>query len=100
LGMDLTYYVTMTIQIDSRDGRYRARVSNVVIETEDANKIKNFINVEQLMNSLLGKENVPGFSSVNPFNKSQSKRALQSLNILVDKVMVSINQTMNDRDDF
>ncbi|MCC8426070.1 DUF4468 domain-containing protein [Mucilaginibacter sp. UR6-11] len=40
LGMELTYHVTMTIQIDSRDGRYRARVSNVVIEIEDANKLK------------------------------------------------------------
>ncbi|MCC8426069.1 hypothetical protein [Mucilaginibacter sp. UR6-11] len=53
------------------------------------------------MNAVLGKkENVATVSSLNPFNKNQSKKALQNLNILVDNLMGSINETMNDNDDF
>lgn len=101
LGIDGTFDVDMTIQIDCKNGRYRARVFNIVIETEDANKVKIFTNAEQLMNNLLGiRMPVTAANNSNPFNKNQSKRALQSLNNLVDNVMGSINETMNDRDNF
>ncbi|MDB5157599.1 MAG: hypothetical protein JWR50_2306 [Mucilaginibacter sp.] len=101
LGIDGGYNVDMTIQIDCKSGRYRARIFNIIIETEDANKVKNFINAEKLMNSLLGnKTNITEVTALNPFNKNQSKRALQSLNVLVDNVMSSINQTISDTDSF
>lgn len=101
LGIDGTYDTNMTIQIDSKNGRYRARIFNIVIKAEDANKVKIFINAEQLMNDLAGiKTNAALVGYANPFNKNQSKRALQSLNTLVDNVMSSINQTMNEADNF
>ncbi|MES2375714.1 MAG: DUF4468 domain-containing protein [Bacteroidota bacterium] len=101
LGIDGTFDTNMAIQIDCKNGRYRARIFNIVIKAEDANKVKSFINAEQLMYDLVGiKINAALVNNANPFNKNQSKRALQSLNILVDNVMSSINQTMNDSDNF
>jgi hypothetical protein len=101
LGIDGTYDTNMAIQIDCKNGRYRARIFNIVIKAEDANKVKCFINAEQLMNDLAGiKTNMALVNNANPFNKNQSKRALQSLNMLIDNVMSSIDQTMNDSDNF
>ena len=98
LEMERDYDVDMTIQIDCKNGRYRARIYNIVIETEDTNKAKNLIYAEQLMNYLLGNKTVALSGSVNPFNKNQSKRALQSLNVLADNIMSSIDQTVSDAD--
>ncbi|MDB4926441.1 DUF4468 domain-containing protein [Mucilaginibacter sp.] len=101
LGINGGYDVDMTIQIDCKDGRYRTRIFNIVIETEDINKVKTYTNAEHLMNDLLGiKTTVVAANYNNPLNKNQSKRALQSLNVLVDNVMGSINQIMNDNDNF
>jgi hypothetical protein len=101
LGMEDTYIVNMTIQIDYKNSRYRTRIFNIVIEKEDSNKVKGFIDAEQLMNDLLGiKNNEILFKNINPFNKKQSKRALQSLNLLVNNVMWSIDKTMNETDNF
>jgi hypothetical protein len=101
LGMEETYMVNMTIQIDYKNSRYRTRIFNIVIEKEDSNKVKSFIDVEQLMNDLVGiKNNDILLKNINPFNKNQSKRALQSLNVLVNNVMWSIDKTMNETDNF
>ncbi|TSJ39228.1 DUF4468 domain-containing protein [Mucilaginibacter corticis] len=99
LEMERDYDVDMTIQIDCKNGRYRTRIYNIVIETEDTNKVKNLLYAEKLMNYLLGNKTDLALSGgVNPFNKNQSKRALQSLNVLAGNIMSSINQTVSDAD--
>lgn len=101
LGIDGNYDTNLTIQIDSKNGRYRVRIFNITIQTEDANKVKRVLYAEQLMNDLVGiKTNPDLINYANPFNKNQSKRALQSLNTLVDNMISSIDQTMNDTDNF
>jgi hypothetical protein len=101
LGVDATFDTNMAIQIDCKNDRYRVRIFNIVIKAEDANKVKSFIYAEQLMNDLVGiKTNTALVSNANIFNKNQSKRALQSLNALVDNISWSIDQTINESDNF
>ncbi|WP_299357194.1 hypothetical protein [Mucilaginibacter sp.] len=47
------------------------------------------------MNHVLGKKYPKGTIDPVPFNKTRSKKALQSLNALTAAMMASINQTMN-----
>jgi hypothetical protein len=99
--MSGVYDVDMNVQIDCRDGRYRAQLFNIRMQTNDNSKAKNYIYAEQLMNTVLGIKADPALiNNANPFNKNQSKRALDSLNILADNVLLSINWVMNDADNF
>jgi len=85
----------MTIQIDVKDNRYRCRMYNMTLSTQETDKKDRTVATpEELVNTLTGKGNTSAL------NKSQARRMLESLNTTIDAAMASLNKTMNDDDDF
>lgn len=94
LGIDVVYDAKLSIQIDCKDGKYRCRIFNIVLDSQTQGKDKVITRAEELMKALLGQANI------SQLNKNESKRALQSLNTMVNDTMQSLNSIMTDSDNF
>jgi hypothetical protein len=83
-----------TIQIDCKDNRYRCRIYNIILSTDEGNKSdRTIITPEELVATLTGKpEGV--------LNKNQARRMLESLNTTINDTMASLYKTMADKNDF
>jgi hypothetical protein len=98
LGLKVSNRCVMSIEINSRNGAYTVQVSKIAVGyEEDPGKGRTYFTAEDLMDKVLEKDHPKGagFSPV-PFNKKNSKKTLQSLNVLIDGVIASINETMNN----
>ena len=94
LNIDVPYNLNITIQIDCKDGRFRCRIFNITMDDQGQGKDKLITIPEDLMNQLLGKRSGTGF------NNNQAQRALESLNTAINNTMLSLNRTMNEKNDF
>ncbi|WP_419700637.1 DUF4468 domain-containing protein [Mucilaginibacter sp. NFX135] len=92
---DEDYKVDMSLQIDCKDGKYRCRIFNIKIKDTGEGKDNILCTSEDLMNYLIGNKGNPV-----RFSKTASKRILQSLNNTMNGVMLAINQSMSQNDDF
>lgn len=96
LGLSIVSPVRIMIQIDCKDGRYRCRVLDVILQLNDAdNKHRYFIKADNMAEQLVNKN-----ATTTYLNNNQAKRALASVNELVDHIMSSVKQTMTDKNDF
>ena len=100
LKRDVSCKVKMKIEIASKDGDYRVRISNIVYgyQAEPTDE-RTFFSAEDLQKYVAtGKKikNAEGFNPI-PFNKKQSLKALGGLNPVIENVMTSINQTMGGK---
>ncbi|MEZ2338206.1 DUF4468 domain-containing protein [Mucilaginibacter sp. RCC_168] len=95
LWRDAEFKADMSLQIDCKDGKYRCRLFNIKIRDTVEGKDIVLGTPEDLMNYLIGNKGNPV-----RFSKTASKRILQSLNNTMNGVMLAINQSMSQNDDF
>ena len=85
MGMSVIYNDKLTIQIDCRDGKYRCKIYDMLLATQDDVTLKT--TPETIMNKLLGKEK-------SPFNDAQSRRMLLSVDTETKKTLSSLKAAM------
>jgi hypothetical protein len=99
LGMEVANRAGMKIEITSANESYNVRISNIVMGyMEDPALPRTYFTAEDLMDRVLGVKfnNETGFNPT-PFNKKRSKKAVESLSLLVDEMMKSIEEGMNSK---
>jgi hypothetical protein len=99
LGMEVANRAGMKIEIISKSDGYDVRISNIVLGyMEDPALPRTYFSAEDLMDKVLGVKfnNENGYNPT-PFNKKLSKKALESLNQLVNDVMKSIGEVMGSK---
>jgi hypothetical protein len=99
LGMEVANRAGMKIDIISKSDGYEVRISNIVLGyMEDPGLPRIYFSAEDLMDKVLGVKfnNENGYNPT-PFNKKRSKKALESLNLLMNDMMLSINEVMDSK---
>lgn len=94
LNMALDCNMNYTIQIDAKDGKYRCRIFNIVLQYLDADNKKQYLDVNDMAAALAGGTNATGM------NANQLKRAFVAINGTVNNTLALLNKTMTDNDDF
>ncbi len=99
LGLEVANRAGMNIDIASAADSYTVRISNIVMGyMEDPTQPRIYFSAEDLMDRVLGvKFNDQAGFNPTPFNKKRSKKAVVSLNELVNDVMKSIDEGMNPK---
>ncbi len=87
-GTSVTCKIHFALQIDCRDGKYRCRINNILLECKTDAVFTT--RSEELMQQLLGEKNDPNFTN------NMAKRALQTVNETMAAAMASLNKSMND----
>lgn len=99
LKRDVSCKVKMNIKIESRDDGYNVRITDIVYgyQAEPTDE-RTFFSAEDIIGDLTQHKykDAQGINPV-PFNKKQSRKALDSLNPLINNVMASIEQTMSKK---
>jgi hypothetical protein len=99
MGVNMPHRIKMAIDINAKDGRCSVNVSNIVLGYQNEPGTPwVWFTAEDLMNHVLGNKYAKG-SGINPvpYNKRLAKKALHSLNVLVDSLTASINQAINSK---
>jgi hypothetical protein len=97
LGMEVANRAGMIIEINSKTDGYDVRISKIVLGyMEDPALPRIYFSAEDLMDKVLGVKfnNETGYNPT-PFNKKRSKKAVESLSLLVTGVMLSISEAMS-----
>jgi len=97
LKRDVACKVKMNIEIESKDDSYSVRISDIVYGYQaEPTEERAFFSAEDMVNYMTQHKyrNAEGINPV-PFNKMQSKKALEGLRPLINDMMASISQTMN-----
>ncbi|HWZ34695.1 MAG TPA: DUF4468 domain-containing protein [Mucilaginibacter sp.] len=97
LKMDVSCKVKMNIEIESKDDDYIVRISDIIYGYQaEPTEERAFFSAEDMINYLTKPKyrNADGINPV-PFNKTKSRKALESLTPLINNMMASISQTMS-----
>lgn len=100
LNREVSCKLKMKIEIVSKNGGYRVRVSHIIYGyQEDPTQERTYFSAEDLHKYVSTGKKVKNAEGINPipFNKKQSAKALESLNPVIENVMASISQTMAGR---
>jgi hypothetical protein len=94
LNVALSCNDEFNVQIDCKNGKYRCRIFNIIIQYAEADGTKQYIKTNDMAAALLSGPNIAGF------NNNQLKRAFSALNTTINNTMLLLNKTMADNNDF